>query len=199
MKAAALLSTVALLLAAAPASAQFRSVQPEPKTWTSVWLGGYLGPGTVADPQTGYWDFGSAIGGGIDLHRRVGSSLSIGIETSFAPSSYEIRQPNAGVVGKGKARLVTSMLTGRLRYGGSQNFGMYLTGGAGAFIYGMPELDRWDPDFAFKTGAGLEYRPARNRALFVEWGRYWTFHQKEGVRDNTVQHSDLRAGFRLGL
>ena len=120
MKAAALLSTVALLLAAAPASAQFRSVQPEPKTWTSAWLGGHLSPGTVADPQTGYWNFGSAIGGGIGLHRRVGSALSIGVETSFAPTDYEIREPNVGIVGEGKARL-HRMLTGRLRYGGNQN------------------------------------------------------------------------------
>lgn len=198
MKTAALLSTLALLLAATPASAQFRTVQTAPKTWTSVWLGGYISPGSVADPSTGQWDFGSAVGGGLDVHRQVGNSLTLGIETSIAPADYEIRSKEGALTNEGRARLATGMLTGRLRYGGSTNFGMYLTGGAGAFMYGLSDLDRWDTDFAFKTGTGLEYRPSRTKALFVEWGRYWTFHQKEGVRDNTVQHSELRAGLRLG-
>lgn len=199
MKAAAVLSTLAVLFVAAPASAQFRTVEPEPKTWTSVWLGGYLSPGTVVDPESGYWGFGSAFSGGVDIHRRVGSSLSIGLESSFSPMPYEVRTTQGALTAEGRGRILTGMLTGRMRYGGTRNLGMYLTGGAGVMVYGLPELDRWDPDFAFRTGAGMEYRPSRNRSLFVEWGRYWTFHQKEGVRDNTVNHSDLRAGIRLGL
>src|SRR5690625_5220815 len=141
MKAAVFLSTLTLLLAATPASAQFRTVETDPKTWTSVWLGGYISPGSVPDPAYGQWDFGSAIGGGLDIHRQVGNSLTVGIETSLAPADYEIRSNKGAVTGEGRARIATGMLTGRLRYGGSTNFGMYLTGGAGAFMYGLSELD----------------------------------------------------------
>ncbi|MFW6079507.1 MAG: hypothetical protein ACODAE_07800, partial [Gemmatimonadota bacterium] len=66
-------------------------------------------------------------------------------------------------------------------------------------VYGMPELDRWDPDLALLTGAGLEYRISSARSLFVEWGRYWSFHQRDSaVDDNSTRHSQLRLGVRTG-
>lgn len=198
MKTAVLVSMLALLALATPAAAQFQTVKSPPKTWVSGWGSVFMDPGRVAD-QSGIWDFGSAFGGGLGLHRQVGTGLALGIEGSFSPVSYEMRDPQGMLIGDGKARLATTMLTGRLQTSGGAGLGMYMTGGAGAFIYGMPDLDRWDPDFALYTGAGLEYRAATRQALFVEWGRYWTFHQKEGIRDNTVKHSQIRAGVRLGL
>jgi opacity protein-like surface antigen len=200
MKSAVLVSTLALLALASPAAAQFRTVKAPPKTWVTGWVGGYLSPDRVADGASGgNWEFGSTFAGGLGVHRQVGSSLALGLEGSFAPASYEITDANGALIGEGDASLVTTMLTGRLSYGGGGTLGMYLTGGAGAMFYGMKGLDRWDPDFALHTGAGLEYRPASNKALFVEWGRYWTFHQKEGVRDNSSKHSQIRAGLRFGL
>ncbi|HEX6939953.1 MAG TPA: outer membrane beta-barrel protein [Longimicrobiales bacterium] len=197
--AAVLVAGLAVLGLADPAAAQFRTVPKAPDTWATAWVGGYLSPGRVSD-ASGNWDFGSTFAGGLGVHRQIGRSLVLGVETSFAPAAYERRDADDGsLLGEGNARLVTGMLTGRLQTGGGSNFGMYLTGGAGAFVYGIPELDRWDPDLALTTGAGLEYRPSANRALFVEWGRYWTFHQKEGVRDNTAKHSQLRAGVRIGF
>ncbi len=198
-KAAVLVSSLAVLGLTTPAAAQFRTVQKPPQTWATAWVGGYLSPGRVADAESGNWDFGSTFAGGLGLHRQVGRGLVLGLETSYAPASYERSDAEGTLLGEGDARLVTGMLTGRLQTGGGGNFGMYVTGGAGAFVYGMPELDRWDPDLGLSTGAGLEYRPSVNRALFVEWGRYWTFHQKEGVRDNTTKHSQLRAGARFGF
>ncbi len=198
-KAAVLAAAIGVLGAAAPAAAQFRQVTKAPSTWASAWVGGYLSPGRVYD-ASGNWDFGSTFAGGVGLHRQVGRGLVLGVETSFAPASYERTDASTGeLIEDGDARLVTGMLTGRLQTGGGGDFGMYLTGGAGAFVYGLSGLDGWDPDLALSTGAGLEYRPSANRALFVEWGRYWTFHQKEGVRDNTTKHSQLRAGVRFGF
>jgi|SRR5690606_6179888 len=204
MKAVNLAAALAVLSvlgsgATTPAAAQFRTIKPAPKTWVTGWVGGYMDPGRVTDAASGNWHFGSAFAGGLGIHRQVGSGLALGIDASFAPASYERRGADNTLLAEGNARLVTAMISGRLRTGGHDSFGMYLTGGAGAFVYGIPELDRWDPDLALHTGAGLEYRPARDKALFVEWGRYWTFHQKEGIRDNTTKHSQIRIGGRVGL
>lgn len=199
MKPAAVLLAALSLATATPAAAQFRSVEPPPKTWASVWAGGYTGAANIADPETGNWGIGSSFSGGAALHRQFGHSLVLGIETSYSPATYEITDGDDNLVAEGDARLVTGMLTGRLLYGGTGSLGMYLTGGAGAVVYGMSGLDRWDPDFAFRTGAGLEYRASAARTLFVEWGQLRTFHQKDGVKDNTDKRSELRAGIRFGL
>lgn len=199
MRVAAIASAIAFLAFATPAAAQFRTVQKPPDTWVTGWIGGYMSPDRVMDGASGRWDFGSTFAGGLGLHRRIGQSLSLGLETSFAPASYELSDDEGTLLDSGNARLVTAMLSGRLRTGGGGPLGMYVTGGAGAFIYGMSDLDRWDPDLALYTGAGLEYQPSVNKALFLEWGRYWTFHQKEGIRDNSARHSQLRAGVRIGF
>lgn len=200
MKAAVLVSAFAVLALSTPAAAQFRTVQKAPNTWVTGWVGGYMSPGSVVDAESGKWDFGSSFAGGLGLHRQVGRSLVLGVEGSFAPAAYERLDLDTNeVLGSGNARLVTGMLTGRLQTGGGGGLGMYVTGGIGAVVYGIPDLDRWDPDLALRTGAGMEYRPSHNRALFLEWGQLWTYHQKEGVRDNTAKHSQLRAGVRFGF
>lgn len=203
MKKAALLLAAALVAAtASPAAAQFGKVEAPPKTWVSAWVGGFTNPGRVSDGASDrHWNFGSSFAGGLGAHRRVGSSLVLGLDASFAPAPYELvtRGDEPALAGEGSARVVTAMASGRLRYGGGGSFFMYLTGGAGAMIYGMPELNRWDPDLALLTGAGLEYRPSGDKAIFIEWGRYWTFHQRDqGVSDNSTKHGQLRIGVRTG-
>jgi hypothetical protein len=64
-------------------------------------------------------------------------------------------------------------------------------------MYGIPHLDRWDPDLALRGGGGVEYAATPDLALFLEWNRWWVFHQTEGVRDNTVHHSTLELGMRF--
>lgn len=201
MKKLLILSAFASLAAASPLAAQFGPVEQPPKTWVSAWLGGYLDPGTVQDPADGSWAFGSSFAGGLGIHRQVGSALSVGIDASFSPTRFELRDPETKEkLGSGTAKLLSAMASARLRYGGGGPIGMYLTGGVGALSYGMPDpVGRWDTDLALHTGAGLEYRPSTNRAIFVEWGRFWTFHQNDGVDDNTAQHSQLRIGVRAGL
>ncbi|MFO7262140.1 MAG: hypothetical protein DIU52_013375 [bacterium] len=201
MKAVVYLSAAALLLSAVPAEAQFGQPQRAPKTWVSAWVGGLLSPGRVYDPgSSSIWAFGSSFSGGLGLHREFGA-LTLGVEGTFAPARYELRDPDANnaVTDSGSGQLVTAMLSGRLRTGGGGPLGMYLTGGAGALIYGVPSLDRWDPDLALMTGAGFEYKPSAKHTLFLEWGRYWTFHQREGVEDNSSKMSQLRGGVRIGF
>ncbi|HWV56375.1 MAG TPA: outer membrane beta-barrel protein [Longimicrobiales bacterium] len=201
MKKAVVLSALVSLTTVTPLAAQFGPVEQPPQTWASGWLGGYLDPGTVRDPEDGAWSFGSSFAAGLGLHRQIGNSLSIGVDASYAPMRFEQRDvATEEVLSSGTARVISAMASARLRYGGGDAFGMYLTGGVGTMAYGMPDpVDRWDTDLALHTGAGLEYRPSINRALFVEWGRYWTFHQNEGIDDNTTQHSQLRIGVRTGF
>lgn len=192
------LATLACFAVATPASAQFGTVKTPPKTWITGSVGGFLNPGSVPD-ASGLWDFGTAFGGSLGIHRQIGQGIAIGLEGTFAPAKYELRAADRSVIGKGSANLLTGMATARLYTGGAGPVGMYLTGGAGVLAYGMKGLDRWDPDLALMTGAGLEYRPSQRQALFLEWGKYWTFHQTDGVKNNTVNHSQLRAGVRFGL
>lgn len=203
MKKAALALTFALLAGAAtPAAAQFETVEAPPKMWASGWLGGLINPGVVSDGGSNLdWAFGSSFAGGLGLHRHVGQSLALGIDASYAPARYELRPQGDGSetdVTDGRASVYTGMLSGRMRYGGGGSFFMYLTGGAGAMLYDLPDIERRDPDLALLTGAGMEYRPTSDKSLFVEWGRYWTFHQRDGVDDNMTKHGQLRLGVRTG-
>lgn len=196
--AAAILATLAGLAFATPAAAQFGTVKAPPKTWITGSVGGFLNPGSVPDGGE-VWDFGSAFSGGLGVHRQIGQGITIGIEGSFAPAKYELRDASQTVVGKGNANIVTGLASARLYTGGMGPVGMYLTGGAGVIAYGMKGLDRWDPDLALMTGAGLEFRPSQRQSLFLEWGKFWTFHQQEGVKSNSIKHSQIRAGVRFGL
>jgi hypothetical protein len=194
-------SFLALLLLAAtavPAAAQFREVQPPPNRWASVWLGGYIDPGRVVD-ESGTWTFGSGFAAGLAAHHRVGQGLMLGVDLSLAQVPYERLGPANLVVGSGDARFATALASGRLRYGGGGDLGVYLTGAGGAFIYHIPDLDRWDPDLALLTGAGLEYAVSRTGSIFLEWGRFFVFHQRQGgVAGNTARHSHLKVGGRVG-
>lgn len=196
--AAVILSMLACFAVATPAAAQFGTVKAPPKTWISGSVGGFLNPGSVPD-ASGLWDFGTAFSGGLGIHRQIGTGIAIGLDGSFAPAKYELRDAGKTVVGKGNANLITGMASARLYTGGAGPVGMYLTGGAGVIAYGMKGLDKWDPDLALKTGAGLEYRPSPRQSLFLEWGKYWTFHQTDGVKNNTINHSQIQAGVRIGL
>lgn len=196
--AVACLATLACLAFATPAAAQFGTVKAPPKTWITGSVGGFLDPGSVPDGGE-IWDFGTALGAGLGVHREIAQGITFGIEGAFAPTKYELRTPSEGVIGKGNASILTGLATARLYTGGTGAVGMYLTGGAGVIAYGMKGLDRWDPDLALMTGAGLEFRPSQRRSIFLEWGKYWTFHPQDGVKNNTINHSQLRAGVRFGL
>lgn len=211
----AALSTLVVLLASTAASAQSPpsersdsdssavetprlSTLPNTNTWITGWLGGFTDPGSVSVGGE-HRDFGSTMAGGLGIHRTLGSALSVGIDASLAPSvRYEIRPEDGGAVDRsGTGRLGTAFATGRLRTGGFDALTMYLTGGAGAFLYKLDE--GWEPDLALLAGAGLEYQLTPARALFLEWGRYTVFHGGDGVGSNRAKHSQLRIGGRFGL
>jgi hypothetical protein len=200
MKKVLFLSTLAFLGTTSSAWAQFGPVRQPPNQWVTGWVGGNLSPGKIQDHESGTeWAFGSGVGFGGGIHRRVGGSLVLGLEASYSPMRTEIRDLDTSAMTPGTSKVVTALASGRLRYGGGDSFGMYLTGGAGTMMYGVPApVDRWDPDLALYSGTGVEYRPNDRRAVFVEWGRFWTFHQRDGVQDNTTKSSQLRVGGRMG-
>lgn len=186
------LVALASLVVAPPAAAQ---------TYISGWGGMYMDPGSVQDGDSNTtWDFGTSFAAGASLQRRLGTSLLAGIELGYAAMKHEVRDRSSGVVlDDGRAQVITLLATGRLGAGRAAGVTTYLTGGVGAMIYGIPHLDRWDPDFALRGGGGVEYIASRTLALYLEWTRWWVFHQAEGVEDNTINHGQLQLGFRYGL
>jgi hypothetical protein len=170
-------------------------------TRLSASAGMLMNPGTVVDHESGTrWDLGTSFMGGIGIQHAVGHGLVAGIDLGYSPVRHEVRRLADGVVeDEGRAHIVTALLSGRLGAGRVAGFGTYLSGGVGTMIYGIPSLDRWDPDLALRGGGGVEYAPSRDLALFLEWSRWWVFHQSEGVQDNTVHHGSLEVGARFRL
>ncbi len=174
-------------------------------TWVSAWGGALMSPSTVHDGESGtVWDFGTSFMAGAGVQHLFGRSLVVGVDLGYAPARYELRPEEvapdsnaADAVESGRAGVLTTMLSGRLGAGGGGDFFTYLGGGIGAVTYHIPALDRWDPDLALRAGGGLEYRVSRPVALFVEWNRWWVFHQSEGVDDTTGHFSNLQIGARL--
>lgn len=186
-----------ILLLGSPGEA----VAQRPATSVAGWAGLFLDPGTVVDDESGTrWDFGTGLATGARIQRLFGGSLVVGLDVGYAPLEHEVRAGDgAAPLAEGRAHLVTTMVTGRLGAGGGGEFGTYLTGGLGALTYGIPHLERWDSDFAFRAGGGLEYRHSPALALFLEWNRWWALHQTEGVDDNTVRHSTAVLGVNYGF
>lgn len=193
--------STALVLTTLVATLPSAAVAQTPRSWVSAWGGLFMDPGTVVDDESdSRWDLGTSFTVGASFQRLFGGSLLAGVDLAYAPIPYEIqdrdtRQP----LESGRGHLITTMATGRLGAGGGGDFFTYLAGGVGAVTYGIPSLDRWDSDFAFRGGGGLEYRHSRTVALFVEWNRWWALHQSEGVDDNTVRHGNLEFGARYGF
>ncbi|CAN5807715.1 hypothetical protein BH23GEM9_BH23GEM9_25280 [soil metagenome] len=183
------------------ADAQMR--RPEPRTWVSAFGLMYTGLARFHDPGSDSdWVFGdNAFGLGLAVQRAVGDGLLLGIEGSLARPAYERRIAGTAVVvpgATGTANVVTGMATGRFAYGGGSDLGFYLTGGLGTIAYHLEDLGEWNTDFALRAGTGLEYRISPGRAMFLEWGRIWGYHESDGVGGGSAQHGMLKLGYRVG-
>lgn len=187
-------------LTAPAADAQVAAAPPA--TWVSGYvqmfneIGGFHDPGTASS-----WEFGdNAFGGGLVVQRELGGLL-IGVDLAYARTQYEATPTGPGIeiVTTGDAGIATAFLTGRMAYGGGGDLGLYLTGGVGTIAYELTDLADWNADFALRAGTGLEYRFNARRTLFLEWGRVWGYHEKEGVRGGTARHSVLKLGTRFGF
>jgi opacity protein-like surface antigen len=191
---------------ATAATAQARRPAPQAApsaNWVTVYgqmythLSGFNDPGTNSD-----WVFDdNAFGLGLALQRDFGGLL-LGVDGSLARTAYERRVPGTGVAvpnATGDASVATAMATGRFGYGGATDLGFYLAGGIGTIMYRLEDVAEWNADFALQAGTGLEYRMAPNRAVFLEWGRIWGYHEREGIGGGAAQHSVLKLGARFGL
>jgi hypothetical protein len=189
------------------------------KNWVSAWAGAVLDPPNLVDPTTGTrWQMGTGLAFGAGLHHQLGQGLMIGLDGSYAPSiPFEFHNTNSDALlqPKDNAKAATALLSGRLQYGGGASFGIYLNGGVGGFFWGVPTLappsanlltcsctpsgSHWDGDLGLLTGAGFEYRVALRSALFLEWGRFWVFHQHEAVSSNSIKFTGIKLGARFAL
>jgi hypothetical protein len=192
---------VALLVFATAADAQIRAVTGPPQGWISTYAGRYMDFGGVDDAESGSrWVFGEAWAFGAAYHHMLAPGLALGADVSYAAPRYQRRVGGAVVPGSdGTAGILTPMASGRFNYGGGGlGVAFYLTGGIGAMIYRIPDLDRWDPDLALHAGTGIEYLSTNRWGLFLEWGRFWVYHQGEGLESNRANHSLIKLGARLG-
>lgn len=192
---------VAATLSPVPAHAQRQFGAQPPNTWVSVYGQMYTSVSGMNDPGTsGRWVFDdAAFGFGASLRRQVGQSLRLGIDASLARPKFEIQEFDTNDVrDSGTASIATAMASGRYGYSGGGDIGFYLTGGIGTIAYKLPDLS-WNADFALQGGTGLEYRFDPGKALALEWGRTWGYHEKEGLGGGNQTHSALRLALRLGL
>jgi opacity protein-like surface antigen len=193
------LFTLALVLAASAAHAQAPAVN-----WVNVYGLMYTNLSGFADPDTNSeWVFDdNAFGLGVGLQRDFGQGLLLGVDFSLARPAYERRHANTGAPipgATGTTNVGTAMATGRFAYGGGADLGFYLSGGIGTIAYNLADVGGWDADFALRAGTGLELKFSPARAIYLEWGRIWGYHQREGIGGGGgQQHSALRLGARFG-
>jgi opacity protein-like surface antigen len=201
MRTVLLLALAFCLAGATAAEAQMRRPAVTPRTWAGAYGLMYTGMGSFYDPGTDSdWVFDdNAFGLGIELLREVASGLQIGADFSLGRPQYE-RRPRSGQAAlAGRATVGTAMASGRIGYGGGGELGFYLSGGIGTVAYYLEDLEKWNSDFALRAGTGLEYRMRPNRGLFLEWGRIWGYHERDGIGGGAAQHSVLKLGLRLGF
>jgi opacity protein-like surface antigen len=193
------LTGVALAPADTHAQRQF-GVQP-PNTWASVYGLMYTNISGMQDPgSNSRWVFDdNAFGAGLTVQRRLGESLMIGVDGSYARPKFEQRDLVTDLITEsGTAAIATLMASGRYGYSGGGDIGFYLTGGIGSVAYKLADLD-WNADFALQAGTGLEYRFSPNKALALEWGRTWGYHEKEDLGGGNQTHSALKLALRFGF
>ena len=186
-----------------PASTVQAQAVESPQIWTTVYFQMYSSMGSFVDPDTdSRWVFGdNAFGFGGAAHYQATPTLAIGLDLGYArPAVQRDSVERAGAtIARGDARVFTALATGRLAYGGSAELGLYLTGGVGTIAYRLDEFGEINADLALRAGTGLEYRFARDKSVFLEWGRIWGYHEKEGVSGGRAQHSVLNIGARGGF
>lgn len=190
----------AALLCTATAAA---GVQAQARTWLDVYglmytnIAGFHDPGTGSD-----WAFDdNAFGLGLGAQHEVTPGLHLGADLSMARPSYErrITGTRTAIPGaSGTATIGTAMATGRYAYGGSGDLGFYLSGGVGTIAYHLEDVGEWNADFALRAGTGIQIRLGGSQALYLEWGRIWGYHERDGVGGGAAQHSALKLGFRVG-
>jgi hypothetical protein len=194
-----LLGLLATAVGTAPAAAQGGG-----QNWVTGYglmytnIARFYDPGTQSD-----WVFDdNAFGFGLGLQREFTGGLLLGVDVSLARPAYERRLPNANLAipgATGTASIGTAMATGRFAYGGASDIGFYLQGGVGTIAYNLEDVGEWNADFALRAGTGLEFRMSPTRAIFLEWGRIWGYHEREGVGGGAAQHSALRLGGRFAF
>lgn len=204
MKKMIVLAAMLCMAAASSVEAQMRAQGGSPRTWATGYglmytsLARFYDPGSDSD-----WVFDdNAFGLGFAAHREISPGLMLGVDVSAARPAYERRRQGTDVRisgATGNATVATAMATGRIGYGGGADLGFYLTGGLGTIAYNLEDLGEWNADFALQAGTGLEYRIGRARSIFLEWGRIWGYHERDGIGGGAAQHGVLKLGLRFGF
>jgi opacity protein-like surface antigen len=195
------IATAGAALAPADVEAQRQFGRQAPNTWVTVYGLMYTNISGMRDPGSdSRWVFDdAAFGFGAALQRQMGQSLRLGVDGSLARPKFEMQELDTeSVREEGTASIATAMVTGRYGYAAGGDIGFYLSGGIGTIAYKLADLG-WNTDFALQGGTGLEYRFDGNKAVALEWGRTWGYHEKEGLGGGNQTHSALKLALRFGL
>lgn len=196
--------SILLALALSVAGADMLNAQVRQPSQNQAGIYGlmYTNLSAFDDPGTqSRWVFDdNAFGLGLNFNREMGSGLLLGVDVSLARPAYERRELNTEtILASGTANVGTAMLTGQLATGGGGDLGLYLKGGLGTVAYNLEDVGGWNADFALRAGTGVQYRVNPRTTLFLEWGRLWGYHEKDGLGGGRQQHSQLKLGGRLGF
>lgn len=183
-----------------PAAAQRRGGSGPPRTYVSMYAGRFVDIGGFSDDKDSFFSFQDAMALGGGIHFRSGQTALLGVDLVYTRPEYtRFDRSTQDTLAVGDATVLATMASARLT-GGAAGVGIYLTGAAGAFFWDVKELGGRDTDPALTIGVGLDYALRSRVLLFVEYGQWWVYHQKdETVERNTASHTLLRAGLRFGF
>ncbi len=206
-------------LTAAPVSAQFYPVQPEPTAWLGLGIGAF-NAGHVADGKTGTtWDFGNRMSPQyrLTLERAFRSGMSVGVAGTMvrAPIRYTaeagaLPEVTAVCASSCPADVDVYSLYALFHAGGGAGFHQVVEAALGVTSYRNFRLEsdgtRLPPDeerdlaFAFAYGFGYSLSPRTAVNLVQEYGL--NFHESRGApsnASNTLRFTNTRLGLRFGM
>ena len=182
-------------LLAAPTAADAQVAQP--KFLVHAWAGGFTAIGDVQDASS-RWRFGESLAYGGGASYRITPQIAVAADAIFSRPEFahDDERPSED------ADILGGILSGRLQTGGISVAGIYLTGGGGFLRYNVPAGETApsasSTDLALYAGTGLEYTPGRYQ-VFLEWGRFWAYHESEDIGSERSNHSLVRLGARYAF
>jgi hypothetical protein len=190
--------TLPLLLLVSAHTLAAQSPRRMPALWLSGWAGGFTRMGGFSDGDE-FFQFDGTLAFGGSVHLAMRSGIMFGIDAVYAKPDYRrFNRDDATLLGSGSASTWGALGSVRLASGGGA-IGLVLGGGAGLFVWDVPDLGekQLDPALALNVGVDFALRP--NLLIFAQYDQWWVYHEKEDVQTNTANHQLLRGGVRFGL
>lgn len=182
------------------AAAQWPAPWEGPRWWIGAWFGGMF-PGSVDDPDTGTWNFGDNVAGGLEAGWQVGPGAFLVGDLSYTRTGYDRVDGPSRTSGDADILATVAGFRYSLFRGPAILYSPFGILGLGAVHYRLSDVGEFDTDFSLLTGGGLDLRLARSARLTLGVYEYLVFHQRPDTRSqaNLSRITELRLGLRWGL